>query len=437
MKRIFYFPTRYFPAISGAEFYIQRIAEIFDAHNLYDVEIHASNAIDFNALRNEEGFKIHETNTDYSKVNGLKVQRHPIHYSFNLTQQEAYVKSFKELYSLEISDKSLKNLLNNGPFLKELLDSNFKTDNFNYNLIHCTFFPYFNLVISLLFSRRFKVPCICTPFFHFSNPRYLNNDLSQILTKFDYLIACTNLEKKVLMSSLGISSERIEVISMGVDHEKFSPSKKIKHNKYPFKQKYFLSGEQNYKMVLYCGYKNYEKGALSILHSIPYIIKKIRKVYFVFIGPPTIAFNRELSKLKRSYDVRIINFTPENMTGYFDKKKINAFKEADVYLMPSRSDAFGIAFLESWAASKPVIGANIGATPEVIQDKYDGLLVEFNNPVDIADKVITLLERKRLSKKFGERGRNKVVHNYTWEIVAKKTHNFYSRILNPTHRCLF
>ncbi len=67
--------------------------------------------------------------------------------------------------------------------------------------------------------------------------------------------------------------------------------------------------------------------------------------------------------------------------------------------MPSRSDAFGIAFLEAWAAGKPVIGANIGATPEVIRNGIDGFLVEFDNPRDIAEKVVKLLKTKPPTKK--------------------------------------
>ena len=85
------------------------------------------------------------------------------------------------------------------------------------------------------------------------------------------------------------------------------------------------------------------------------------------------------------------------MTGYYDKKKLAVFKETDVYCMPSRSDAFGIAFLEAWAAGKPVIGANIGATPEVINNNIDGYLVDFDNPHDIAEKVVKLLKKKRKS----------------------------------------
>jgi len=132
---------------------------------------------------------------------------------------------------------------------------------------------------------------------------------------------------------------------------------------------------------------------------------------------------------KEHFQARIINFTPDNLTGYFDKKKLTAFKEADIYLMPSRSDAFGISFLEAWSAGKPVIGARIGATPEVIRENIDGLLVEFDNPEDIAEKVIHLLKSKRLRKSYGTAGQFKVSQKNTWDIVAKETHNMYKNLI--------
>jgi len=97
--------------------------------------------------------------------------------------------------------------------------------------------------------------------------------------------------------------------------------------------------------------------------------------------------------------------------------------------MPSRSDAFGIAFLEAWAVGIPVIGAKIGATPEVIRENIDGLLVEFDDPVDTAQKVIKLLKNKKLRKKLGYAGQLKVSQNYTWEIIAEKTHQTYQNVI--------
>jgi glycosyltransferase involved in cell wall biosynthesis len=273
-------------------------------------------------------------------------------------------------------------------------------------------------------------PTVITPFFHFSNPRYLKKEFFEPLLKFDKIIACTHIEKQVLIDKLRIPEEKIEVISMGVDYTKFIVPKKHSTNNFKFKQKYFKPKEKNYSMVLFCGYKNYEKGAISILKAIPHILKKYRKVYFVFIGPSTLAFNRELSNLHKKVDARVINLTPDNLKGYYDVKKIAAFTETDVYLMPSRSDAYGIAFLEAWAAGKPVIGADIGATPEVIRDGTDGLLVEFDNPIDIADKVVTLLKRKRLSRRLGLEGRTKVHENFSWNQIAKNTHEMYQKLIS-------
>ena len=430
MNNILYLPTRYFPSISGAEFYFQRMAEILTAKYSYNIEIFTSNALDFKALRDPDGKKITKNHKFFDKVNSLEIKRFPINY--DLTEEIALQKlnqipSFKRL---NLSYDSVKKILRNGPYLEALLKHFIKDKTAKYDLIHTTFFPYFNLIISLIIGTHISIPTVCTPFFHFSNPRYLDSTMVRILRKFDMIIACTNIEKKVLIDQFKIQAKKIKVISMGVDYKLFESVHRTTFKSYYFKQTFFNKKEKNYKMVLYCGYKNYEKGALSILKAIPYILNTIKKVYFVFIGPSTQAYNQELSKVHKLKNARIINFTPDNLTGYYDKKKLTAFKEADVFLMPSRSDAFGIAFLEAWAAGTPVIGAKTGATPEVIRENIDGLLVEFDNPHEIAQKVVKLLKSKKLRKKIGFRGQLKVSQNYTWDIVADKTHQMYQNLVN-------
>ena len=429
LKSVLYLPTRYFPAISGAEFYLQRMAEIFTSKYQYKIDIFTSNAIDFKALRDPNGKIIRKEKKQFEIVNNLKINRYSIKHNVSIEQKIRKIKTIPGYKSLNLSNECLNKFLKNGPYLEELIDYFFKSENLKYALIHTTFFPYFNLIISLILGKFMKIPVVLTPFFHFSNPRYLDPSLLEVIRKFDLLITCTNLEKKFLMNKIGIVENKIKVIPMGVDYKKFENHHKNNIKDYSLKENLFRKGEKQFKMVLFCGYKNYEKGALSILKAIPYILEKITKIYFVFIGPSTMAYNRELSKISKLKNVRIINLTPDNLTGYFDKKKIAAFKEADIYLMPSRSDAFGIAYLEAWAAEKPVIGANIGATPEVIRDNVDGFLVEFDNPIDIAEKVIRLLKYKKLRKKLGSAGKLKVKQNYTWKIIAEQTHKIYQDLI--------
>jgi glycosyltransferase involved in cell wall biosynthesis len=430
LNRIVFLPTRYFPSISGAEFYFQRLAEILSQKEAYEIDIFTSNAVDFKALRSKDGRIITKNDTYYDSVNKLEINRFSIDYSTSIETQMQKLRQIKSYNEFNFPDLSLKKILKNGPYLPNLLDFLLNRTELTYDLIHTTYFPYFNLIIALILGEQTKRPTICTPFFHFSNPRYSDSDLSLILSKFDLLIACTNKEKKALIEEVDISPEQIRVIPMGVDYSIYNSFSE--RSSFSFKKKFFDTGESQHKMVLFCGYKNYEKGAISILKAIPSILEDLKKVYFVFIGPSTKAFDIELSKIRNRTNASILNFTPDNLTGYFDKKKISAFNEANVVAMPSRSDAFGIVYLEAWASETPVIGANIGATPEVINDGQDGLLVEFDNPSDIAEKILTLLRNQKLSKQLAENGRKKVKSKFTWQKIAMKTHNIYQNIINET-----
>ncbi len=430
MNHILYFPTRYFPAISGAEFYIQSLAEIMKSKYRYTVDVYTSTAIDFRGLRQANGKIINLGDKYYDRINNLKITRYSIKPNIDIEEKLHTIKNLSSCKTLQLSDECLIEFLKNGPYLDSLIEKIKLTTRFSFDLIHTTFFPYFNLLIALMLGKIENKPTVCTPFFHFSNPRYHNKHLGEVLKKFDRIIACTALEKKVLTKKLGILESKIKIISMGVNFKKFNQSSEQIHDDNRFKSKFFKSNEKNYKMILFCGYKNFEKGAISILKAIPNILKKVPKVYFVFIGPSTIAFNRELSKLKKTNKPRIVNLTPDNLKGYYDPQKIAAFKETDIFLMPSRSDAYGIAYLEAWASGKPVIGANIGATPEVIRNNIDGLLVEFNDYEDIANKVVSLLKSEHFRNKMGHEGKRKVQKSLSWYDVAKKTHQVYMELIH-------
>jgi glycosyltransferase involved in cell wall biosynthesis len=431
LPKILFLPTRYYPSISGAEFYMQSIAEILKRDYEYKIDILTSNAIDFKALKSSQGKIIQKGNRFFSKVNNLHIHRFSIDYESSLEEKMKFVKKNFLQAKLKLSDECLKHLLKNGPFIKSLFDF-IKNNKKDYDIIHTTFFPYFNLIIGLWLGKLLKKPVLCTPFFHYSNPRYLKPYIDEVLTKFDILIACTRSEKQYLIKNYDILENNVVIIPMGVGFRKFDLKKN--KQKFSFKQSYFLESETKFYMVLFCGYKNYEKGAISILKSIPYIVQKIPKVYFVFIGPSTMAFNRELNKLKKSFEVRIINLTPDNLKGYYDPKKIAAFNETDLFLMPSRSDAYGIAFLEAWASRKPVIGSKIGATPDVINDGVDGILVQFDNIAEISNAVIKLLKKKKLRKKLGQAGYRKIQEFNTWEKIAKSTNKLYHEILKSNDK---
>ncbi len=199
MNNILYIPTRYFPSISGAEFYFQRLAEIFNSkfNDTYNGDIVTSHAIDFKALRDPKGKIIDKNHKYFNIVNNLKINRFSINYTTPFNERFKYIKDLEPYSLLDISDECLEHFIENGPFLPDLIDYFLKTNIIQYDLIHATFFPYFNLIISLIIGKLLNKPTVCKPFFHFANPIYSKSVISEILTKFDLIIACTNLEKKV------------------------------------------------------------------------------------------------------------------------------------------------------------------------------------------------------------------------------------------------
>jgi glycosyltransferase involved in cell wall biosynthesis len=98
-------------------------------------------------------------------------------------------------------------------------------------------------------------------------------------------------------------------------------------------------------------------------------------------------------------------------------------------LLPSRTDSFGIVFLESWAHGRPVIGARAGGIPGLVSDGEDGLLTPFGDVPALAQAIKQLLTDTDLAAKMGRRGQQKVNEHYTWDRVSDHVLTIYQQIL--------
>ena len=182
-----------------------------------------------------------------------------------------------------------------------------------------------------------------------------------------------------------------------------------------FREKYNIKNP----IVFQLGAQAYDKGSQHTIEAMRQLWERGHDASLVLAGPPMDHFLRYFETLPAEVRRRchLLGFIP-------DEDKRDLLDAGDVFVMPSRTDSFGIVYLESWLYKKPVIGALAGGVPEVISHGEDGYLVPFGDVARLADCITTLLTDKELARRFGEAGHRKVLAEHTWD----KKHGMISQV---------
>lgn len=101
------------------------------------------------------------------------------------------------------------------------------------------------------------------------------------------------------------------------------------------------------------------------------------------------------------------------------------YNSCDVFCLPSEHEGFPVVNLEAMACQKPVVTTDLDSTREQIDHGRDGLLVEPQNPVAIADEIEKLYFDDNLREKIGEKARKKVLRCFTWEKQVRMMEGYY------------
>ena len=283
----------------------------------------------------------------------------------------------------------------------------------------------FAILPALDFARRTQTPFVCTPFVHLGEPGdsslsryYLMRHQVDLLRQSDRVITMTDLEAGAL-AACGVSPAKMRTIGVGVDPQEVAGGDGAR-----FRAEHAIAGP----LVLYIGALARDKGALHTVEAMRRLWDAGSDASLAMIGAPLAHFTEFYERLPAAAKarIRLLSYAP-------DEVKRDALAAADVFAMPSRTDSFGIVYLEAWCYGVPVVGARAGGVPDVIADGQDGLLAPFGDIAAIAGAIGRLLADRELARRLGAAGRAKVLGELTWDRIYTQVRQVYDE-LTAIHR---
>ena len=113
----------------------------------------------------------------------------------------------------------------------------------------------------------------------------------------------------------------------------------------------------------------------------------------------------------------------------YGRDKLEAYVDADVYVLPSRYEIWGMTVLEAYACGKPVIASKIGGLKDLVINRMTGLLFELGNVEQLMKSMLLLLNDQNKAEKIGLRGKQLVKENFTIEKAVDKFEVVYREIV--------
>lgn len=290
-----------------------------------------------------------------------------------------------------------------------------------YDLVHTTNITLdFAIVPVHAWAHRCNVPVLCTPFVHLGVPGdrsivryYTLRHQIDLLKRCDRVITQTSLEQEHLRA-LGVSSQRMCRIGVGI-----TPAEVAGGDGARFRAAHNIAGP----LVLSIGAMAYDKGTVHVVEAMQRLWSAGSTARLVLIGAPLAHFLQFVEQLPASARERIL------MLPYADDQvKRDALAAADVFAMPSRTDSFGIVYLEAWCYRLPVIGAWAGGVPDVVSHEQDGLLVPFGDVAELAGTIARLLGDRTEARRLGEAGHAKLLRELTWDHKYAQVREVYREL---------
>ncbi len=232
------------------------------------------------------------------------------------------------------------------------------------------------------------------------------------------VVCCSYYMVSHVRSIFGLPNDKLDMIPNGVETNIYDS---IEDNMSDFRAKFALPEE---KIILYVGRLVYEKGIHVLINAVPKVLSKAN-AKFIIVGNGYM--KEQLLTIVRGMGLehKVL------FEGFMDEKSLLRLQKcADVSVVPSLFEPFGIVALEAMAAKSPVVVSDTGGMSEIVEHDVTGVKVYPDNPDSLAWGINRILLDDAYQRRIKENAYRVVQDKYGWDKIAQQTKSTYERILN-------
>jgi len=234
----------------------------------------------------------------------------------------------------------------------------------------------------------------------------------------DRIIALTEHNMRLLLQ-IGASAEKIVFAPNGVNLDEYADLQKS--------EKILDDLCTDGPVLLYVGRIDWNKQLEKVIHSMPLILKEFPNAKFVIVGPDYANYASNLLNLAGK--LRVENSLV--IAGKVSREKLLEFYSiADVFLLPSSYEGFGLSMLEAISSKIPVIVSSSGGPGDILNHGINAMLLKNVTPSEIFSSVNAILTDHDLRKAITNNAFELVRKKYTWKAVVDKLELVYRQVVN-------
>ena len=233
------------------------------------------------------------------------------------------------------------------------------------------------------------------------------------------VVCCSSYMVSHVQWAFGLPTDKIVMVPNGVNAAEYNANEN--EDLREFRRKFALPEE---KIVLFVGRLVHEKGVHVLVNAIPKVLAKTNSK-FIIVG-------NGYMKEQLSVVVKAMGLSHKVLfTGFVDDKTLKRLQKcADVSVVPSLFEPFGIVALEAMAAKSPVVVSDSGGLSEIVEHDVTGVKVYPDNPDSLAWGITKVLMDDSYANWIRTNAYKKVRERYEWGTIARQTQMVYENVLS-------